>query len=311
MYHYLRAATVGATILLILSACAAQTSIAPANNTLLETPILVDVACEACAQATLSAAQTQEMNNSNNQAAGTAEIVRANAQATLNSANTTLSAAQTQDQNNANVIAAQIAGTAEIVRANAQATLNSAAATQVAAMTQSQYNLQETSVAGTQNSYAVSTQQNKNDIAAGTQTAIANTIATQTQSAAATSQWYVDQKRQREEQRQGPIAFLWMWCLPLFAVSLAGFGIWGFWRWLQIQQVNQRILEKPVDKLSAPMAEIASRRHTLPYIESDVIENDSQLTSPDDEVHEWVDDVKNTLLDNEKKDEDDTPAPGN
>ena len=50
--------------------------------------------------------------------------MRANAQATLNSANATLSAAQTQAQNNANVIAAQIAATAEIVRANAQATLN-------------------------------------------------------------------------------------------------------------------------------------------------------------------------------------------
>ncbi len=309
MYHYLRAALIGVMTLLILSACAAQTSIAPGNVTLLGTPILVDVACEGCAQATLSAAQTQEKNNANNQAAGTAEIVRANAQATLNSANTTLSAAQTQDQNNANVVAAQLAGTAEIVRANAQATLNSAAATQVAAMTQSQYNLQGTSVSGTQNAYALSTQQSKNDLAASTQTAIADTISTQTQSAVATAQWYADQKRQREEQRQGPIAFLWMWCVPLFAVSLAGVGIWGVWRWLQIQQANQRILENPVDKLPPPQAQIISRRSTtLPYIESDVIESDSQLTSPDDEVQEWVDDVKNTLLDNEKKDENDSPS---
>ena len=94
------------------------------------------VPCEACAQATLAAALTQEKNNADNQAAATAEIVRANAQATLNSANATLSAAQTQDQNNANVIAAQIAATAEIVRANAQATLNSAGSTQSAALTQ-------------------------------------------------------------------------------------------------------------------------------------------------------------------------------
>ena len=56
--------------------------------------------------------------------------MRANAQATLNSANATLSAAQFQDQNNANVIAAQIAAMAEIVRANAQATLVADGSTQ-------------------------------------------------------------------------------------------------------------------------------------------------------------------------------------
>lgn len=265
--------------------------------------------CESCAQATLAAAQTQNQNAANNQAAGTAEIVRANAQATLNSANTTLSAAQTQDQNNANVLAAQLAGTAEIVRANAQATLNSAGATQVAAQTQSQYNLQGTNVAGTQNANAMSTQQNKNDLAAGTQTAIANNIATQTQIAVATSQWYADQTRQREEQRQGPIAFLWMWCLPIFIVMLAGVVLWGFWRWMRIQQNTQPVLENPVAKLQAPPVEVRRHRRDdpLPYIESDVVENVSQLTTPDNEVHDWLDDVKNTLLENEEKDEDDNP----
>jgi len=53
-------------------------------------------------------------------------------------------------------------------------------------------------------------QQNKNDLAASTQTAVANTIATQTQVAAATSQWYADQARQRAEQRQVPLTFLWV-----------------------------------------------------------------------------------------------------
>ena len=104
---------------------------------------------------------------------------------------------------------------------------------------------------GTQTAEAVIAQQNKNDLAASTQTAIANNIATQTQVAVATSQWYADQERQREEQRQGPIAFLWMWCLPMFIVLFAGLLLWGFWRWLKIQQANQRILENPVDRLPA------------------------------------------------------------
>ncbi len=296
-----------AFMFLILTACETVTTTPYPND-----PSLLPMAtqqisqpCESCAQATLAAAQTQEKNAANNQAAGTAEIVRANAQATLNSANTTLSAAQTQDQNNANIIAAQIAGTAEIVRANAQATLNSAAATQVAAQTQSQYNLQGTNVAGTQSVYAMFTQQNKNDLAAGTQTAIANNIATQTQVAVATSQWYTDQTRQREEQRQGPIAFLWMWCLPIFIVLLAGIVLWGFWRWLRIQQANQHILENPADKLPPPAVEFENHRHVLPYLDSDFVENSSQLTTPDDEVHDWLDDVKSTLLENEEKDEDD------
>ncbi|MBL8102844.1 MAG: hypothetical protein JNM02_09970 [Anaerolineales bacterium] len=309
MRHYLCTVTFGVMVLLLLAACEAPpTTTAEQARMLAATPALAaaDVSCEACAQATLAAAQTQEKNNANNQAAGTAEIVRANAQATLNSANTTLSAAQTQDQNNANVLAAQIAGTAEIVRANAQATLNSAGATQVAAQTQSQYNLQGTNVAGTQSADAMITQQSKNDLAAGTQTAVANNIATQTQAAAATSQWYADQTRQREEQRQGPITFLWMWCLPIFIVLLAGFLIWGFWRWLRIQQANQQILEKTADKLPPPV-EFENHRHALPYLESEIVENVSQLTTPDNEVNDWLDDVKNTLLKNEEKDEDENP----
>ena len=149
---------------------------------LIATSAQISAPCEACAQATLAAALTQQKNNADNQAAATAEIVRANAQATLNSANATLSAALTQDQNNANVIAAQIAATAEIVRANAQATLNSAGSTQIAALTQAQYNLQVTKwQLATQGAEAMMTQQNKNDLAASTQTAIANNIATQTQ----------------------------------------------------------------------------------------------------------------------------------
>src|SRR5688500_12431157 len=92
----------------------------------LASPAQTGIPCEACAQATFAAALTQEKNNANNQAAGTAEVLRANAQSTLDSANATLSVALTQEQNNADFMAAQIASTAAIEHANAQATLNSA-----------------------------------------------------------------------------------------------------------------------------------------------------------------------------------------
>ena len=184
------------------------------------------VLCEACAQATLAAALTQDKNNADNQAAATAEIVRANAQATLNSANATLNAAQTQEQNNANVIAAQIAATAEMERANAQATLNSAGSTQSAALTQDAIYQTQIAAMATTGAEALAVQQSKDELAASTQTAVANNIATQTQAAVATSQWYADQERQREEQWQGPIAFLWMWCFPMFVVLCS--QVWFF-----------------------------------------------------------------------------------
>jgi hypothetical protein len=301
-------ATMSLLLMLTLSACFTLTGTPSAAQELmfpLSTPTIA--ACEACAQETLAAILTQDKYNTDNQAAATAEIVRANAQATVNSANATLSLALTQEQDSANFIAAQIAATAEVARANAQATVNSAGSTQIAAMTQSQYNLQVTIAAGTQSAEAMMTQQNKNDLAAGTQTAIANNIATQTQVAAATSQWYADQTRQREEQRQEPIAFLWMWCLPMFIVLLAGLLLWGFWRWLKIQQANQRILENPVDKLPALEAKVAHRRHDdpLPYIDSDIVDSGYQLTKPDDQVEQWLDEVKDKLLSSDEKDEDD------
>jgi len=106
-----------------------------------------------------------------------------------------LSAAQTQQQDSANVIVAQIAAAAEIVRANAQATLVVAGSTQSASLTQD-------AIRQTQ----VQEQQNRDEMAAGTQTAVANLIATQTQSAVATSQWYAEQSRQREEQTGSRLA---------------------------------------------------------------------------------------------------------
>jgi hypothetical protein len=263
--------------------------------------------CEACAQATLAAALTQQQIGADNHAAATAEILRANAQATVNSANATLSAAQTQSQNNANIIAAQIAGTAEVVRANAQATVNSAGYTQSAAHTQD--SIQQTQMANmaTTSAESVLAQQHQDNIAAGTQTAVADNIATQTQSAVATSQWYADQERQREEDRRGPIAFLWTWCFPFFLVALAGLVLWGFRRWLNIQQANQRILENPVEKLPAPTAEVRPHRYDdrLPYMESEVIDSGYQVATPDDQVHQWLDEVKDELLRSDEEDKDD------
>jgi hypothetical protein len=298
-------------LLTLLAACGTQPATPFAAEMLLGTPAQSGAPCEACAQATLAAALTQEKHNADNQAAATAEIVRANAQATMNSSDATLSAAQTQDQNNANVIAAQIAATAEIVRANAQATLNSAGATQNAALTQDAiYHTQMADLATT-GAEAMLVQQNRDELAASTQTAVANNIATQTQAAVATSQWYADRERQREEQRQGPITFLWMWCFPMFFVLFAGLVLWGFWRWLKIRQANQIVLENPVDRLPAPTIEIVPHHQhsddSLPYIESDVIVDSryQPTTKPDDQVHRWLDEVKRKLLRSDKEDEDD------
>jgi len=302
----LRMTAIWSLVLLTLAACGTLPTTPPMAQMLLATPAQTGVPCEACAQATLAVALTQEKNNADNQAAATAEIVRVNAQTTLNSANATLSAAQTQDQNNANAIAAQIAATAEIVRANAQATLNSAASTQNAALTQDAIRQTQMADLATTGAQAIVNQQNKDELAAGTQTAIANNIATQTQ-AAATSQWYADQTRQREEQRQGPIAFLWMWCLPIFVLLLVGLVLWGFWRWLKIREANQRILENPVDRLQASVIEVIPHQdeEELPYLESDLDDSRYQLTKPDDQVRRWLDEVKRKLRSSDKKDKDD------
>jgi hypothetical protein len=293
------------SMLLILSACVTQTA-TPSASQLLLTPAQLGAPCEACAQATLVVAMTQQQISADHQAAADAEVVRANAQATLNSANATLSAVQTQQQNEANVIAAQIAATAEIVRANAQATLISAGSTQSAALTADAIRQTQMADLATTGAQAVVNQQYKNELAAGTQTAIANLIATQGQVAAVTSQSYVDQRRQREEQRQVPITFLWVWCLPVFIVLLAGLVLWGFWRRLRIQQANQRILEKPVDRLPAPAVEVLPHHHggSLPHFDGDIADDGYQVTTPDDQVQQWLHEVKDKLLDSDEKDKD-------
>ena len=291
------------TMLVVLSACLTVTETPSATPMLLGTPAQPDLPCEACAQATLDFALTQVQDSADSQAKATAEIFRANAQATLNSANATLSAVQTQVQKNANVIAAQIASTAQFERANAQATLISANSTQSAALTQDA--IRQTQVADQATTVAQATlvQQNKNDLASSTETAVANNIATQTQAAVATSQSYADQ---RARQRQVPILFLWM-CLSLFLVLFAGLALWGFWRWLRIRQTNQSMLENPGDRLQAPKVEVLDRPKdgSSPYLESYDGDSRYPLTKPDDQVRGWLDEVKRKLRRSDKKDEDD------
>jgi hypothetical protein len=260
---------------LALTACGTQQATTPAP----ESAILLDTPGGISDQATINVGLTQDKNNANNQAIATAEIVRGDAQATLDSANATLRAVQTQNQSNSNVLSAQLAATAAIVRANAQATLNSAGATRSAALTQDAIRQTQMADQATTNAEAVVNQQNKDELSADTQTAVANNIATQTQVAAATSQWYADQSRQRQEQRAGPISFLWMWCLPVFIILFAAVGLWGFWRWLKNKQADPTVLENPVI--------------------------DVQTTNSDDQVHRWLDEVKIKLLNGDKKDEDD------
>jgi hypothetical protein len=265
------------------------------------------VACEACAQATQVMSWTQAANRTDHQAAATAEIVRANAQATLNSADATVSAAQTQDQSRANIIAAQIASTAEIERARAQATLVAADSTQSAARTQDAIRQTQGADQATAGAAVVVTQQNQDELAAGTQTAVANGIATQSRSAVATSQWYTDQARQRQEQRQVPIGFLWTWGLPIFIVVLAGLVLWGVWRWLRMRQANQRILNGLLEQLPAPAPKAADAHpdESSPYLEGEAVDGRYQVTQPEDQVHRWLDDVKHKLRSSDRKDEDD------
>jgi hypothetical protein len=98
-----------------------------------------------------------------------------------------------------------------------------------------------------------------------------------------------------------------MWCLPMFILLFGGLVLWGFWRWLKIQQANQRILEQPVDRLPALAAEVVDHQHddTETYIESDVVDGSDQPTKPDDQMRGWIDEVKRNLRESDKKDEDD------
>jgi hypothetical protein len=219
----------------------------------------------------------------------------------------------TQASNDTNALNAQATATAAIVRADEMATLNAANSTHRAALaqdsvrlTQAQFNLVSTVNAETQVAIAQVQQQNNDAIAAATQTAVSDVIATQTQAGVATSQWYVDQARQRDELRQAPIAFVWMWCLPVFIVLFAILGLWGFWRWLRIQQKNQRITADPIGVPQAPVVSAAVQQDPPLQSGSDFINDRIQLTKEDDEMPGWLDETKRKLL-NQEKDSDDNP----
>jgi hypothetical protein len=289
-------------ILLALGACSALTETPATSVDGLLVPLSTDASGLVInAQATLAALQTQEKNGLDAQAAATAEIMRADAQATLDAVAATLSAAQTQEQNNADINAAQMTATAEINRANAQSTLVAAGSTQSAAQTQDairetqvQSNLQMTSDLATQNAVGTVTQQYNNAIAASTQTAIADRIATQTQAVLATSQWYADQSRQRTEQGLGQIAFLGMFCLPIFV----GLSLWGYWRWMKTRDAQLRLNMQP----AAPAPGIVEH-------EPGPLHQDTQypLAKPNDQVHQWMQEVRRKLIANK---EDDNDKPG-
>ena len=92
----------------------------------------------------------------------------------------------------------------------------------------------------------------------------------------------------------------------VFILLVAGLVLWGFWRWLRIQQANQRILDNPVARLQAPPAEVQHQHDdALPYLETDVVDSSTQFTKPDDQVRGWLDEVKTKLLNSDKKEEDD------
>lgn len=256
---------------------------------------------------TQAALLAQAGNAGDNQAAATAEVQRAHAQATLSAAVSTVSAAQTQDQSAANVIAVHVAATAEIERANAQATLASADSTQSAALAQDAIRQRQVADQATAAAQAVLVQQNADDMAAGTQTAVAEGIATEAGSAAATSQWYTEQGRQRDAQRQVPITFLLTWCWPAFLVLVAGLAVWGLWRWLRLRQTKQRMFNELLEELPAPptMATPPPAPDNPPYTEGDPAGNGYELTEPEDQVQRWLGEVKDKLQGTDEKDQDD------
>jgi hypothetical protein len=197
--------------------------------------------------------------------------------------------------------------------------LNSASSTQSAAQTQDairqtqeQFSLRMTADVATQNANATITQQNNNLIAAKTQTAVAaNQIVTQTQSAVATLQKFADLERQRKEQDLARIAFVGMFCLPV----LIGLGLLFVWRWIRIQENQQRIemqLSTPPAEPEPVYSEPIIIEH-IKYIEhepsprSAVSNSQNQPANPTDHVFRWLEEVKRKLLAN-KKDNDDKPT---
>src|SRR3990172_3809926 len=240
---------------------------APTSARLSPTPaetLVSTLPCEACAQATLAAALTQEKINLSAlqaQATATADILRSHTLATSNAAASTQGVALTQEKVNANALQAQAAATADILRAHTLATSNAVAATQSAAQTQEKLdaNVLQAQVAATAgmlraNALATSNAAVATQSAAQTEAVLqqfrlqlTSGAATQNGSAAAAQQ-RIDkmvsgtataiagiaalQAQSNVAQRQEPSALLRMWVAPIFIAVVAVLSLWGLSRWL-------------------------------------------------------------------------------
>ncbi|MGE5073192.1 MAG: hypothetical protein ACM3MF_07175 [Anaerolineae bacterium] len=253
--------------------------------------VCVPLALAACTTSTDFAAtpqgavgfDTPQNSSPNDRAVETAEIMRANAQATLN-------AAQTQDENSANSAAAQLAAAAANDQARAEATLVAAGSTRSAALAEDA--IRHTQAADVATSSAEG---------AATQTESANAITTQTQMAV---QWSANQARQRAEDVQAPIAFLWAWCLPPFIILLGGVALWGFWRWLKLRHTHQEIMDDAMEQREfAVTAAIHQDDASSPHLEGEDLGSGYHVTQPEDPVHRWLEEVKGKLQRADRKDE--------
>jgi hypothetical protein len=315
-----------ALVALLVWSASKVPAVSPSAPTPAET-LVPTLPCEACAQAALAAALTQEKINLSAlqaQATATADILRANTLATSNAAASTQGVALTQEKVNANALQAQAAATAEILRAHTLATSNAVAATQSAAQTQEKLDADvlQAQVAATAdmlraNTLATSsaaqteavlqqfrlqltsgaaTQQRIAQMVAGTATAIAGIAALQAQSDVA--------------QRQEPSALLWMSVAPIFILVAVVLSLWGLSRWLA-QRRNGGQPEGPVVRSNPPpiimnnpppvIMSILPPPDELPQPGGEVVPGRYQLTKPDSrQVRGWLEEVKHKLLSQRK-----------
>ncbi len=242
----------------------AGSSTAPAAGVQVNAPVL--------SQAQLDTSTT------NAQETATADILFAHDRATSRAATSTQNAAQTQ----------AVLQQTEAVLQQTQAMLQ---------QTQAQFNLRLAADSATESAGATATQLQKDESAAGTTTAIAGVISTQTQSAIATQLRHADQVRQSEVQQQDTIAFLWTWGPPLLVLAVAAVCVWAFWYW----EIHKRIRWRPSREPAAPVF-ADPLLDELPLPAAEVVIDPDPITEPDGQVSGWLEEVKEKLLTGEKDD---------